>query len=96
MSTQPEESGAGVRFLSSTYSSTLRLWKLRLTARSSAREVPERMLEGEAVEEELAIIEAAMVFAFGFPDMLPMRSLGTRVWIFCSRFRTRALISETI
>lgn len=30
------------------------------------------------------------------PVMLAMRSRGTRVWIFCSRFRTRARISETI
>jgi hypothetical protein len=27
---------------------------------------------------------------------LPKRSLGTRVWIFCSRFFTRARISDTI
>lgn len=28
--------------------------------------------------------------------VLPIRSLGTRVWIFCSRTLTRALISDTI
>jgi hypothetical protein len=46
--------------------------------------------------DPLVIVDAASAFALGRPVMLPMRNRGTRVWIFCSRFRTRARISETI
>jgi hypothetical protein len=55
----------------------------------------EGLLEVDPVDP-LVMVDAASAFAFGRPVMLPIRSRGTRVWIFCSRFRTRARISETI
>jgi hypothetical protein len=51
-------------------------------------------------DEEAAIVlvieKGAGELAFDRFVTLPMRNRGTRVWIFCSRFRTRARISETI
>jgi hypothetical protein len=38
----------------------------------------------------------AAAFGLGRPVILPMRNRGTRVWIFCSKFFTRARISDTI
>lgn len=44
----------------------------------------------------LAALNDAGELRFGRLARLPIRNRGTRVWIFCSRFRTRARISETI
>jgi hypothetical protein len=44
----------------------------------------------------LAVLVLATAFGLGLPVILPMRNRGTRVCIFCSKFLTRALISETI
>jgi hypothetical protein len=52
---------------------------------------------GEARAEEPDVeLDVSAATAAGRPDTLPMRKRGTRVWIFCSKFLTRARISETI
>jgi hypothetical protein len=43
----------------------------------------------------VGVVSAAMP-AFCRPDTLPIRNRGTLVCIFCSRFLTRARISDTI
>jgi hypothetical protein len=50
------------------------------------------------VEEAMEDALYGAVLIVGASDLLtlPMRNLGTRVWIRCSRFFTRALISDTI
>lgn len=48
----------------------------------------------EDIVDVEAIVEIALVPCR--PALLPIRNRGTRVWIFCSRFLTRARISETI
>ena len=50
----------------------------------------------EDVVEVEAVVETADVLVPCRPALLPNRNRGTRVCIFCSRFLTRARISETI
>lgn len=50
----------------------------------------------DVVDDELPATLVMDPLILGRPVMLPIRSLGTRVWIFCSKLRTRARISETI
>lgn len=46
--------------------------------------------------EDGVTVDNVKGFAPCLPALLPMRSRGTRVWILCSRFLTRARISDTI
>jgi len=93
--THPAES----RFLDLSLSDSLSLLRFGL---STFRRVDVKLSQLARTEvlldpvDPLVMVDAASAFAFGRPVMLPMRSRGTRVWIFCSRFRTRARISETI
>jgi hypothetical protein len=50
---------------------------------------------GDELPETLGTLETFELMLLR-PAMLAIRSLGTRVWIFCSKFLTRARISETI
>lgn len=96
MRTHPAES----RFLDFSLSGSLSL--LLRFGFSALRRVDVRLSQLERTEglvdavDPLVMVDAARAFAFGRPVMLPIRSRGTRVWIFCSRFRTRARISDTI
>lgn len=50
----------------------------------------------DVVVDGLAATLVMDPLTLGRPVMLPIRNLGTRVCIFCSKLRTRARISETI
>lgn len=101
MRTHPEESPLDSFAFLSDPLSLLRLESaLRLLARLSQLVFAvEPLLDDDDDDDTLAFaarVDIARVLALGLPVMLPIRNLGTRVWIFCSRLRTRARISETI
>jgi hypothetical protein len=54
------------------------------------------LLEADDAEPGRGTVDDAALPMLVLPVKLPMRSRGTRVWIFCSRFFTLALISDTI
>ena len=90
ISTQPDEFSAGVRVFSS-----LSVLRREAAGRSSGNlmcddcPLPAKLVDFEFEED--------MVETGGLGRLvLPIRSRGTRVWIFCSRFLTFARISDTI
>lgn len=95
MRTQPEDSLFLLLSVSLSLlrfgASTLRRVDVRLSQLARTE-----VLFDEDPVDPLVMVEAASAFALGRPVILPMRNRGTRVWIFCSKFRTRARISETI
>jgi hypothetical protein len=90
ISTQPEESaGWG---LGSSLMTSGRFFDLMVRPSSSAEDTADAEELAVAAEYEFTVEESG----FGLLVTLPIRSLGTRVCILCSKFFTRALISETI
>lgn len=69
--------------------STLFLWDSQLVLAVDAFEATE---DEELIGVAVPVIEATL----WRPVRLAIRRRGTRVWIFCSRLRTRARISDTI
>lgn len=97
--THPDES-PGSLFVSSSLSPLRLESALRLLERLSQLVFAvEALLEDEDEDEgpELFItVDEASELVLGRPVILPIRNRGTRVWIFCSKLRTRARISDTI
>lgn len=75
--------------------STLRLFPDDRLSQLILGRTPDFVEEEDEAPVALVIVDAASAL-FDRPVMLPMRNRGTRVCIFCSKFRTRARISETI
>ena len=92
--TQPAASSLPLDFLSGSLSllrrdSTLFLWDSQLVLAVETLEVTE--------DEELIGVAVPMLeMTLWRPVRLAIRRRGTRVWIFCSRLRTLARISDTI
>ena len=103
MSTQPDVSAfPGVRLFSASKSTLCRRdlgWDFGIVAKRSSWLVDrdEEAVDG-AGEAELLVGTGGGGIALAAVRLvtLPIRSLGTRVWIFCSRILTRARISDTI
>lgn len=99
ISTHPDESPPGVRRASASRSTLCRR-NFDFAVERSSEERAERdedAVEGAGEGEAFAGMGGGGI-AFAAERLVtePIRSLGTRVWIFCSRILTRALISDTI